>query len=143
MMARNAHLEITAADLKLNQAAPLNEGKAPLSRDLDQLERQIVFDALERAGGNQGKAAEALGISRRTLLRKLKTYREHESETAVGSLCAEQQRYYRKQTSSPVQLKHADEMMDASLLNISLGGASVSLHKLLSQGAQVTLLFQI
>ena len=80
MMARNAHLEITAADLKLNQAVPLNEGKAPLSRDLDQLERQIVFDALERAGGNQGKAAEALGISRRTLLRKLKTYREHESE---------------------------------------------------------------
>ena len=143
MMARNAHLEITAADLKLNQAVPLNEGKAPLSRDLDQLERQIVFDALERAGGNQGKAAEALGISRRTLLRKLKTYREHESETAVGSLCAEQQRYYRKQTSSPVQLKHADEMMDASLLNISLGGASVSLHKLLSQGAQVTLRFQI
>jgi len=143
MMARNAHVEITAADLKLNQAVPLNEGKAPLSRDLDQLERQIVFDALERAGGNQGKAAEALGISRRTLLRKLKTYREHESETAVGSLCAEQQRYYRKQTSSPVQLKHADEMMDASLLNISLGGASVSLHKLLSQGAQVTLRFQI
>jgi Tfp pilus assembly protein PilZ len=143
MLARNAHAEITAADLKLNQAAPLSEGKAPLSRDLDQLERQIVFDALERAEGNQGKAAEALGISRRTLLRKLKAYREHESETAVGTLCAEQQRYYRKQTSAPIQLKHADEWMTAHLLNISLGGASVSLHKLLSQGAQVTLRFQI
>jgi len=143
MLARNAHVEITAADLKLNHAAPLGEGKAPLNRDLDQLERQIVFDTLERVGGNQGKAAEALGISRRTLLRKLKAYREHESETAVGTLCAEQQRYYRKQTSAPVQLKHADEMMDASLLNISLGGAAVSVHKLLSQGAQVTLRFQI
>jgi transcriptional regulator with PAS, ATPase and Fis domain len=143
MLARNAHVEITAADLKLNHAAPLSEGKAPLNRDLDQLERQIVFDTLERFGGNQGKAAEALGISRRTLLRKLKAYREHESETAVGTLCAEQQRYYRKQTSAPVQLKHADEMMDASLLNISLGGAAVSVHKLLSQGAQVTLRFQI
>ena len=143
MLARNAHVEITAADLKLNHAAPLSEGKAPLNRDLDQLERQIVFDTLERCGGNQGKAAEALGISRRTLLRKLKAYREHESETAVGTLCAEQQRYYRKQTSAPVQLKHADEMMDASLLNISLGGAAVSVHKLLSQGAQVTLRFQI
>ena len=143
MLARNAHMEITAADLKLNQAAPLSEGKAPLNRDLDQLERQIVFDALERAGGNQGKAAEALGISRRTLLRKLKTYREHESETAVGTLCAEQQRYYRKQTSAPVQLKHAGEWMTANLLNISLGGASVSLHVLLSQGSQVTLRFQI
>jgi transcriptional regulator with PAS, ATPase and Fis domain len=143
MLARNAHLEITAADLKLNQAAPPGEGKTPLSRDLDQLERQIVFDALERAGGNQGKAAEALGISRRTLLRKLKTYREHESETAVGTLCAEQQRYYRKQTSSPIQVKHADEWMTANLLNISLGGAAISLHKLLNPGAQVTLRFQI
>lgn len=144
MLARNAHAEITAADLKLNQAAaPLSDGKAPLSRDLDQLERQIVFDALERVQGNQGKAAEALGISRRTLLRKLKAYREHESETAVGTLCAEQQRYYRKQTSAPVQLKHADEWMTAHLLNISLGGASVSLHRLLSRGAQVTLRFQI
>ncbi len=143
MLARNAHLEITAADLKLNHAAPLSEGKAPLNRDLDQLERQIVFDALERAGGNQGKAAEALGISRRTLLRKLKAYRQHESETAVGTLCAEQQRYYRKQTSTPIQLRYADEWMTANLLNISLGGASVSLHKLLSPGAQVTLRFQI
>src|SRR5438309_1659306 len=140
---RNAHLEITAADLKLNQAVPLNEGKAPLSRDLDQLERQIVFDALERAGGNQGKAAEALGISRRTLLRKLKTYREHESETAVGSLCAEQQRYYRKQTSAPIQLTHGEESMEANLLNISLGGAGVSLHKILGQGEAVIIRFTV
>ena len=93
-----------------------------------------MFDMLDRCGGNQGKAAEALGISRRTLLRKLKAYRENESETAVGTLCAEQQRYYRKQTSAPVQLKHGEESMDANLLNISLGGAAVSLHKILSQG---------
>ena len=84
MLARNAHVEITAADLKLNHAAPLGEGKAPLNRDLDQLERQIVFDTLERVGGNQGKAAEALGISRRTLLRKLKALRE--LDTVGGSL---------------------------------------------------------
>lgn len=143
MLAKNAHVEITGADLKLNHAAPLNEGKAPLNRDLDQLERQIVFDTLERCGGNQGKAAEALGISRRTLLRKLKSYREHESETAVGTLCAEQQRYYRKQTSTLVQLKYAEEWMEANLINISLGGAAVSLHIMLGQGSQVTLRFQI
>jgi hypothetical protein len=61
----------------------------------------------------------------------------------VGTLCAEQQRYYRKQTSSLVQLKYAEEWMEANLLNISLGGAAVSLYKLLSPGAQVTLRFQI
>ena len=57
----------------------------PCEPRFDHLERQIVFDTLERFGGNQGKAAEALGISRRTLLRKLKNYRENESEAAVGT----------------------------------------------------------
>jgi transcriptional regulator with PAS, ATPase and Fis domain len=96
MLAKNANREITAGDLRLNVAIQSVGGKA-LNRDLDQLERQIVFDTLERCGKNQGKAAEALGISRRTLLRKLKVYRENESESGVGTLGAEQQRYYRKQ----------------------------------------------
>jgi len=143
MLAKNAHVEITCADLKLKQDNTPGHGKTPLNRDLDQVERQIVFDTLDRCGGNQGKAAEALGISRRTLLRKLKTYRENESETAVGTLFAEQQRYYRKQTSAPVQLKHGDESLDANLLNISLGGAAVSIHKMLAQGTQVSIRFVI
>jgi transcriptional regulator with PAS, ATPase and Fis domain len=142
MLAKNAHIEITASDLKLNQIVQPNAGKA-LNHDLDQLEKQIVFDTLERFGNNQGKAAEALGISRRTLLRKLKTYRENENESAVGTLCAEQQRYYRKQTSAPIKLKYADEWLDANLLNISLGGAGISVHKLLNQDAAVTIRFTI
>lgn len=143
MLAKNAQVEITSVDLKLNRdsAPSQSNGKNPLNRDLDQVEKQIVFDMLDRCGGNQGKAAEALGISRRTLLRKLKTYRENESETSVGTLGAEQQRYYRKQTSTPIELKHGKESMDANLLNISLGGAGVSLHKILGQGEPVTICF--
>jgi transcriptional regulator with PAS, ATPase and Fis domain len=137
MLAKDAHVEITAPDLKLNQAIHPANGNAHLSHDLDQLERQIVFDALDRSGGNQGKAAEALGISRRTLLRKLKTYRETDPEVAVGTLGAEQQRYYRKQTSAPIRMKIDNEWIDATLLNISLGGAAVSVHKLLSQGTPI------
>jgi transcriptional regulator with PAS, ATPase and Fis domain len=143
MLAKNPAVEITGADLKLSQATVQSTGKAPLNRDLDQLEKQIVFDTLDRFGGNQGKAAEALGISRRTLLRKLKLYREHESETGVGTLCAEQQRYYRKQTSAPIRLKHGEEWLDANLLNISMGGAAVSVHKLISQGSPVIVSFTI
>ncbi|MGC2696402.1 MAG: sigma 54-interacting transcriptional regulator [Candidatus Angelobacter sp.] len=143
MLAENAAVKITAADLKLSQVIQPSAGKAPLSRDLDQLERQIVFDTLERCGNNQGKAAEALGVSRRTLLRKLKMYRENEMGIAVGTLGAEQQRYYRKQTSQPIRLQHCDETMEAELMNISLGGAAVSLHKLLSQGLPVTICFTI
>jgi len=139
MVARNGHVEITAADLKLTQIVPPASSKAPLSRDLDQLERQIVFDALERCGNNQGKAAQALGISRRTLLRKLKNYRESDMEAAVGSLGTEQQRYYRKQTSTPIKMKVGDEWSDATLLNISMGGAAVSIHKLLRPGTAVSL----
>jgi transcriptional regulator with PAS, ATPase and Fis domain len=143
MMARNPDIEITAADLKLNQAVHPVSSKAPLSRDLDQLERQIVFDALERCSGNQGKAAEALGISRRTLLRKLKTYREADCEVGVGALGAEQQHYYRKQTSTLIRMKIDHEWIDATLMNISLGGAAVSIHKLLSPGSPVTLSFMV
>jgi transcriptional regulator with PAS, ATPase and Fis domain len=143
MLAKNAHVEITATDLKLSQGAQPVSGKAHLNHDLDQLEKQIVFDTLERCGNNQGKAAEALGISRRTLLRKLKSYRENESNAAVGTLGAEQQRYYRKQTSAPVKLKHGEQWLDANLLNISLGGAAVSVDKMLSQGAPVAILFTI
>ena len=143
MLAKNAEVEITSLDLKLNRESTPGNGKNPLNRDLDQVERQIVFDMLDRCGGNQGKAAEALGISRRTLLRKLKAYRENESETAVGTLCAEQQRYYRKQTSAPVQLTHGEESMEANLLNISLGGAGVSLHKILGQGEPVIIRFTV
>ncbi|HEY3769141.1 MAG TPA: sigma 54-interacting transcriptional regulator [Candidatus Angelobacter sp.] len=143
MLAKNAHVEITANDLKLTQLTQPSNDKVTLNRDLDQLERQIVFDTLDRFGGNQGKASEALGISRRTLLRKLKTYRENESEATVGTLGAEQQRYYRKQTSAPIKLKYANEWLDANLMNISLGGAAVSVHKLLTQDAGVTVRFTI
>jgi transcriptional regulator with PAS, ATPase and Fis domain len=144
MLAKNAQVEITSVDLKLNRDSTPGYGKNnPLNRDLDQVERQIVFDMLDRCGGNQGKAAEALGISRRTLLRKLKTYRENETETAAGTLCVEQQRYYRKETSALILLKHGEESMEANLLNISLGGAAVSLHKILGQGERVTICFTV
>lgn len=41
---------------------------------LDALERQRVVEALERCGGNQTRAAEMLGISRRTLVTRLGDY---------------------------------------------------------------------
>jgi two-component system response regulator AtoC len=47
---------------------------AALEHEKHALERQRVLDALERGGGNQTKAAELLGVSRRTLLNWLDTY---------------------------------------------------------------------
>ena len=42
---------------------------------LDGLEQHTIFKVLAQTGGHQQKAADILGISRRTLIRKLKLYR--------------------------------------------------------------------
>jgi len=41
---------------------------------LEELEKQAILEALDRMGGNRTKAAEQLGISRRTLHRKIAEY---------------------------------------------------------------------
>ena len=43
---------------------------------MDEAERELIFRALAESGGHQQRAAERLGISRRTLSRKLKLYRQ-------------------------------------------------------------------
>ena len=42
---------------------------------LSQLEREYIIDTLRSTGGNKSRAAELLGIDRRTLHRKLDEYR--------------------------------------------------------------------
>ena len=44
---------------------------------LEGMEEQAIRRALEQTGEHQQKAADLLGISRRTLIRKLKSYRSH------------------------------------------------------------------
>jgi DNA-binding NtrC family response regulator len=52
--------------------------RSPLSTGLrlEGLEREAIFEALRKTGGHHQKAANLLGVSRRTLTRKLKLYRE-------------------------------------------------------------------
>lgn len=57
-------------DLPAEPAAPL-EGLGPLDAALAELERRLVRDALQTAGGNQSEAARRLGISRVGLIKKL------------------------------------------------------------------------
>ena len=70
---------IEASDLALamrDPAPPPSDEPANLS--LDRIERDLIFKALAEVGGHHQKAAELLGISRRTLSRKLKLYGESE-----------------------------------------------------------------
>jgi DNA-binding NtrC family response regulator len=80
--------EIHAQDLPMLQAlqAP-TQSLRNLAENLalDGVERHTIMEALGQTGGHHQKAADLLGISRRTLSRKLKAYRlEREEVTAYS-----------------------------------------------------------
>lgn len=141
MLARNPRAGISSAELKLQRGPEPASGTAPAQGDLNQVERQMILSALERFDGNQGKASEALGISRRTLLRKLKGYRESERGTATSWSGNEHHRHYRADLEAPITIKHGGQRTEARLLNISVGGAAFALDKALNCGAPVSILF--
>jgi two-component system response regulator AtoC len=78
--------EIQARDLDLHRGSPAPEAPPPPlpaasspaapaePRSLEDMEREAVIAALERTGGNRTKAAEELGISRKTILNKIRSY---------------------------------------------------------------------
>jgi transcriptional regulator with PAS, ATPase and Fis domain len=66
---------IGEGDLPLLEINPGERAAGPLR--LDGMEREAILEALEKTGGHHERAAELLGISRRTLSRKLKIYREN------------------------------------------------------------------
>jgi transcriptional regulator with PAS, ATPase and Fis domain len=144
LQARDAQSEITATDLRFpGTVSSRSRRYIPKDSYLDEVEKRAILHALEDSGSNQGKAAEALGISRRTLIRKLKIYREAGLEDASGSLSLNQQRYYRAQLELPIKMKYAGELFDAVLLNISAGGAGTKTEAQLKSGAPVSLVFPI
>ncbi len=72
-------LSAAGAELGADQVEPLlhrRQGHAnrDLVRPLRDLERDAILAALERFGGNRTRAAEALGMGRRTLQMKLRAY---------------------------------------------------------------------
>ena len=71
---------VDAGDLRIR---PVRPAEAPgVETNLDQMERRAIFEVLEKVGGHQQRAADQLGISRRTLSRKLKQYQSE----PVGAL---------------------------------------------------------
>ncbi len=65
---------VHASDLAFGKLEAAFEQDLAFTASLDAMEKQMVLKALEQTGGRCGKAAEILGISRRTLSRKLKLY---------------------------------------------------------------------
>ncbi len=63
-----------APGVSLDAGRQTGRKESSLKHDIENLERASLREALERYGGNKSRAAEALGISRKTLARKLKRY---------------------------------------------------------------------
>ena len=55
-------------------AAETDTGKAKMPQSLDDLERDMIKRALDMSNGRRKVAADQLGISERTLYRKIKEY---------------------------------------------------------------------
>ena len=122
--------EIRAADLPPEiGGAPRIEDEVPTA-DLAEIERQTIVKVLAGTGGHQGQAAEQLGISRRTLSRKLKQYKidaERRSSNPLGTMAGEQQSYFRAALDVPVTVRtKGGEELNVHAVNIAVGGLAVS-----------------
>ncbi|MGE0405164.1 MAG: sigma 54-interacting transcriptional regulator [Candidatus Korobacteraceae bacterium] len=107
-----------------NPSAPASAALA--SAALDDMERDAIMKALQRTGGHQGQAADLLGISRRTLSRKLKQYREERSSVApLGELSSELEKQFRAHVELPVIVSCGDVSATVKSINISRTGIAV------------------
>lgn len=116
---------VTAA-LSGEPAALRQTASMPVS-NLESMEEQMIIKALERTGGQRTQAAEQLGISRRTLSRKLKEYNisfaPGDSNAALGVISNEQQKFFRAQVEIAVTVRNAKgEEAQVCGVNLSTGG---------------------
>ncbi|HEX2524165.1 MAG TPA: sigma-54 dependent transcriptional regulator [Terriglobia bacterium] len=80
VFARQPNLALSDLPAELREAAETSDATESRTQGLfedlnmDVIERQAIVRALEKTGGNRGKAAELLGIGLRTLQKKLKDY---------------------------------------------------------------------
>ena len=112
---------LTGEPTALRQTASMPVG------NLDSMEEQMIIKALERTGGQRTLAAEQLGISRRTLSRKLKEYSisfaPGDTSPSLGFISTEQQKFFRARVELPVTIKNSKgEEIRVLGVNLSTGG---------------------
>lgn len=104
-------------------------GDTRSTKALEEIEREAILQALVSAKNHQGVAAASLGISRRTLSRKLKLYRIEAEQRAhtepLGVLSVREQAYFRAAIDVPVQLSCGTATTTVNLVNVSMGGVQV------------------
>jgi transcriptional regulator with PAS, ATPase and Fis domain len=145
LQAKPGTREIRASDLPAAIYGP-GETAAPggTKTNLADTEKRMILDALARSGGSQELAAEQLGISARTIRRKLEKYKKDEdSSAALGTLSTYQQRYFRVNIELPVVLRLKGQPIEATTVNISAGGLAIRAAAKLPHGAQPEVSFRL
>ena len=133
-----AKLAMAAPDRQITASAVLAElsGEQPGGTlrkvamplgNLENMEEQMIIRALEKTGGHRAQAAEQLGISRRTLSRKLREYGIDvpmgDRSPALGTISEERQKFFRTKVSLTVTLKNGQgKELQVTAVNLSTGG---------------------
>ena len=123
------HKSQVADAMSGNPVAQRQSASMPIG-NLDSMEEQMIIRALERSGGHRSQAAEQLGISRRTLSRKLKEYNINvnsaDAANSLGFISLEQQKFFRARVQLAVVLKNQQgEEVHVEGVNLSTGGMGV------------------
>jgi transcriptional regulator with PAS, ATPase and Fis domain len=83
VLARGLELRENDLNLRTPSAGPINPRPSQeVGGSLDLMERRMIQEALSASGGHQQRAAAQLGISRRTLSRKLRGYESEQARAA-------------------------------------------------------------
>jgi transcriptional regulator with GAF, ATPase, and Fis domain len=145
----SSRTEIKPADLvswlgpQSNVSAPAPQ---PFQGNLGDLERQAIQETLAKSGGDRDETARQLGISRRTLTRKLQQYEKEQAaeNSALGRINPDQQRYFRVAMNIPADLQlESGSSIPCEINNVSIGGVALTSSTVLKNGTVVRLRFGV
>ena len=141
-------MELVQTTQGVTSEAPDGFSRAPASGgDLEAMERRMIFDALKRHDNDQARAAEQLGISRRTLTRKLKAYQTPQSpaeDAYIGRVGPRSQKYFRANIAVDALVICGAERQVVQTVNVSRNGIGVAgLTMSISPDAEFTIEFRL
>ncbi len=137
--------EVRPADL-VAWLGPQSAAAAPqaFQGNLEDMERQAIFETLAKCSGDRDDTARCLGISRRTLTRKLQQYEREEAAdgSSLGRINSDQQRYFRVAVNIPADLQlESGPSLACEINNVSIGGVALSSSATLKKGTIAHLRF--
>jgi len=124
---------------------PSSQPGTLFSGNLEDMEKQMILQALAQNNDNQEKAAQQLGISSRTLRRKLDKYRKESAGvlSPLGSLRVQQQRYFRVTAAIPITLKYEGREIEGTTVNLSSGGLAIQSSVEIAHGSRLEIAFKL